>query len=60
MIPRASAAVAATGVWEAVMAVEVCEALGSLELAGVIREQGRRKEAVPGSGRWGRVLRVDV
>lgn len=42
------------------MAVEVCEALGSLELAGVIREQGRRKEAVPGSGRWGRVLRVDV
>jgi len=33
-------------------------AAGALELEGVNREQGGRKEAMPGRGRWGRVLRV--
>lgn len=33
-------------------------AAGALELEGVNREQGGRKEAMPGRGRRGRVLRV--
>lgn len=52
------------------MAMEVCDTLGSLYCCwgpGIRRsdqggrKEGRgRKEAMPGRGRWSRVLRVDV